>query len=117
MSTINGKLIVPLTDDTERIGKVEKKVNSVVVSLQELIEYSNQENKRIKQTIVKVSDLDNRLQTIESKKRSGTKVLIWLNFMVSIVITASLAGNLLQIHPETINKWQTLIKSLEIEQQ
>ena len=44
MSTINGKLTVPLTDDTERIGKVEKKVDSVVVSLRELIEYKIRRN-------------------------------------------------------------------------
>ena len=113
MSTINGKLITPLSDDAERIEKVEKKVNSVVISVRELIEYSNTENKRIKQTIVKVSDLDNRLQALSNQKKSSIRLLIGMNLLVLTAIISLFASNLVQINPETLNKWQTTIESLK----
>ena len=116
MSTINGKLTTPLADDTERIEKVEKKVNSVVVSLRELIDYSDRENIRIKQTIAKVSDLDNRLQALSNQKQSGTKVLIGMNFLVLIATFGLFAGNFLQINPDKLDNWQTVIELFKTEQ-
>lgn len=119
MSTVNGKLITPLLDETERIDGVEKKVKTVVVSVRELIDYANQATVRLEKTSTKVSNLeqqaialDNRLKTVESKqKESVTKVLSWLNFLVLMVILGSFF-HWQQIQPELKNNLKTLVESL-----
>ena len=117
MSTNNGKLVTPLSDEIERIEAVEKKVNTVVVSLRDLINYTNQKSDRlqkVEKTLAKVSYLDNRLKTVESQqKKSVAKVLIWLNFLVSIVIIGSFAWNWQQTHPQIRNNLQKFIQTLE----
>lgn len=121
MSTTNGKLITSLTDETERIEKVEKKVNSVVVSLTELIEYSNQESvrfKKVEHSLAKVSDLGNRLQAVEFKQqKSGIKLLLGMNFLTILIVIGSFAGNFFQLNPEVINDWKTGIENLQDVQQ
>lgn len=117
MSINNGKLITPLSDETERIEVVEKKVNRVVVSLRDLINYTNQESDRLQKaekTLAKVSHLDNRLQAVESQqKKSLAKVLIWINFLVSVIIMGLFAQNLPQTYPELQHNLQTIIRSFK----